>query len=136
MSITYSECVCFLALGIQHRFWLSNTGLFISPSGISKIDCATTKTDTAERSISMDREPLPSFCPTLQLLEMCNLGDAADVDPVIKFLRHATWARTATSFRSAQAATLLEFHVPFTNCSVCRWFCVVHDPKPPLHRHN
>ena len=27
-------------------------------------------------------------------------------------------------------------HVPFTNCSVCRWFCVVHDPKPPLHSHN
>ena len=35
-----------------------------------------------------------------------------------------------------QAATLLEFHVPFTNCFVCRWFCVVHDPKPPLHSHN
>jgi len=67
---------------------------------------------------------------------MCTLGDAADVNPVIKFLRHATWARMATSFRSAQAATLLEFHVPFTNCFVCRWFCVVHDPKPPLHRHN
>ena len=27
------------------------TGLFISPSGISELDCATTKTDTAERSI-------------------------------------------------------------------------------------
>ena len=27
-------------------------------------------------------------------------------------------------------------HVPFTNCFVCRWFCVVHDPKPPLHGHN
>jgi len=42
----------------------------------------------------------------------------------------------ARSFRSTQAATLLEFHVPFTNCFVCRWFCVVHDPKPPLHRQN
>jgi hypothetical protein len=31
----------------------------------------------------------PSFCPTLQVLDMCNLGDAADVNPVIKFLRHA-----------------------------------------------
>jgi hypothetical protein len=29
------------------------TGLFIIPSGISEIDCATTKTDTAERSISI-----------------------------------------------------------------------------------
>ena len=25
---------------------------------------------------------------------------------------------------------------PFTNCFVCRWFCVVHDLKPPLHSHN
>ena len=40
---------------------LKYTGLFISPSGISKIDCATTKTDTAERSISMDRESLQVF---------------------------------------------------------------------------
>ena len=35
-----------------------NTGLFISPSGISELDCATTKTDTAERTISIGREPL------------------------------------------------------------------------------
>ena len=27
------------------------TGLFISPSGISELDCTTIKTDTAERSI-------------------------------------------------------------------------------------
>jgi len=38
------------------------TGLFISPSGISELDCATTKTDTAERSISIDRESLSFFC--------------------------------------------------------------------------
>jgi len=37
------------------------TGLFISPSGISEFDCATTKTDTAERSVSIDREPLQVF---------------------------------------------------------------------------
>jgi hypothetical protein len=29
-----------------------------------------------------------------------------------------------------------EFHVPLTNCFVRMWFCVVHGPKPPLHRHN
>ena len=34
----------------------NSTGLFISPSGISELDCATTKTDTAERSISIGRE--------------------------------------------------------------------------------
>ena len=37
------------------------TGLFISPSGISELDCATTKTDTAERSISIGRESLQDF---------------------------------------------------------------------------
>ena len=37
------------------------TGLFISPSGISELDCATTKTDTAERSISIGRESLHVF---------------------------------------------------------------------------
>ena len=38
-----------------------NTGLFISPSGISELDCATTKSDTAERSISIGRESLQVF---------------------------------------------------------------------------
>jgi hypothetical protein len=28
------------------------------------------------------------FCPTLRVLDMSNLGDAADVNPVIKFLPH------------------------------------------------
>ena len=36
-------------------------GLFISPSGISELDCATTKTDTAERNISIGRESLQVF---------------------------------------------------------------------------
>ena len=34
------------------------TGLFISPSGISELDCTTTKTDMTERSISIGRESL------------------------------------------------------------------------------
>jgi hypothetical protein len=37
------------------------TELFISPSGISEIDCATTKTDTAERNISIGRESFQDF---------------------------------------------------------------------------
>ena len=37
------------------------TGLFITPSGISELDCATTETDTAERSISIGRESLQVF---------------------------------------------------------------------------
>jgi hypothetical protein len=35
--------------------------LLISPSGISELDWATTKTDPAERSISIDRESLQVF---------------------------------------------------------------------------
>ena len=31
----------------------------------------------------------PIFCPTLQVLDISTLGDAADVNPVIKFLPHA-----------------------------------------------
>ena len=42
-------------------FCLDNTGLFISPSGISELDCETTKTDMAERSISIGRESLQVF---------------------------------------------------------------------------
>ena len=37
------------------------TGLFISPSGISELECATTKKDTAERSISIGIESLQVF---------------------------------------------------------------------------
>jgi len=38
-----------------------NTGLFISPSRTSELDCATTKKDTAERNISIGRESLKVF---------------------------------------------------------------------------
>ena len=44
-----------------HHSYSTTTGLFISPSGISTLDCATTKTDTAERSISIGRESLQVF---------------------------------------------------------------------------
>ena len=43
------------------------TGLFISPSGIFELDCPTTKTDTAERSISIGRESLQVFFCTRDL---------------------------------------------------------------------
>ena len=33
----------------------------------------------------------PSFCPTLQVLDMSTLGNAADVNPVIKFLPHTLY---------------------------------------------
>ena len=40
---------------------INYTGLFISPSGNSELDCATTKAYTAERSISIGRESLKVF---------------------------------------------------------------------------
>ena len=48
-------------IGKALRNAASNTGLFISPSGNSELDCATTKTLTAERSISIGRESLKVF---------------------------------------------------------------------------
>ena len=48
------------SLGV-HGKYSYYTGLFISPSGISELDCPTTKTDTAERSISIGRESLQVF---------------------------------------------------------------------------
>ena len=45
-----------------------HTGLFISPSGISELDCATTTTDTAERNISIGRESLQVFFFVLRAL--------------------------------------------------------------------
>ena len=46
---------------ILYYIILLYTELFISPSGISELDCATTKTDTAERSISIGTESLQVF---------------------------------------------------------------------------
>ena len=47
-----------LAQALVH---LAYTGLFISPSGTSELDYATTKKDRAERSISIGRESLKVF---------------------------------------------------------------------------
>jgi len=57
-----------------------HTGLFITPSGISELDCATTKTDTAERSISIDRESLQVFfvLGALVYLQVPPLGGSRD----------------------------------------------------------
>jgi len=57
------------------------TGLFISPSGISEHDCATTKTDTAERNISKGTESLQVFFFVLGALayfQVPQLGGSRD----------------------------------------------------------
>ena len=55
------ECRKLKDYDVMNTKIFSNTGLFISPSGISELHCATTKTDTAERSISIGRESLKVF---------------------------------------------------------------------------
>ena len=66
--------------GCQKRSLRGNTGLFISPSGNSELDCATTKRDTAERSISIGREFLKVFfvLGALAYLEVPPLGGSRD----------------------------------------------------------
>jgi len=57
-----------------------NTGLFISPSGTSGLDCATTKKDRAERSISIGRESLKIVfvLGALAYLQVPPLGGSRD----------------------------------------------------------
>ena len=54
-------CVCIYIYIYIYIYTHTQTGLFISPSGNSELDCATTKTDTAERSVSIGREFLQVF---------------------------------------------------------------------------
>jgi hypothetical protein len=57
----------------------------------------------------------PSFCPTLQVLDMSILGDAADVNPVIKFLPH-------TVNRVAKGARMCPLcHVIYHSCDEGSW---------------
>ena len=60
LYIVYSAACCTNKHSYSFQ-WITPTGLFISSSGNSELDCATTKTDTAERSISIGREFLQFF---------------------------------------------------------------------------
>jgi hypothetical protein len=51
-------------------------------------------TTTGGEDMSTEGET-PSFCPTLQVLDMSPPGDAADVNPVIKFLPHTLHTQNA-----------------------------------------
>jgi hypothetical protein len=59
--------------------FLWNTGLFISPSGITDLCGTVAGMVTPKGSMSTEGETLPSLCPTLQVLDMWTLGDATDV---------------------------------------------------------
>ena len=70
------------SLQIRRHGTVINTGLFISPSGTSELDCATTKKDRAERSISIGTESLKGFfffvLGALAYLQVPPLGGSRD----------------------------------------------------------
>jgi hypothetical protein len=89
---------------------------------------------TPKRSMSTERETLqasvlPYRCSIFSPLVTYQVPDKRFSHTLDSLGR---WPQPACSFRSAQAATLLEFNVPLTNCFFRRWFCV----EPPLHRQN
>ena len=70
----------FSVIAVKYSGFATNTELFISPSGISELDCATVKTDTAERSISRGRESLQVFfvLGTLAYFQVPPLGGSRE----------------------------------------------------------
>jgi len=116
----------------------ATTGLFISPSGISDPCGTVAGMVTPKGRMSTEGQTLQVSVLHLQFpaRAICWLLRAPDksYSPTLDSL--GRWPWPASSFRSAQAATMLEFHVPLTNCFVRRWFCALHGPKPPLHCHN
>jgi hypothetical protein len=60
-----------------------NTALFISPSGISDPCGTVAGMVTPKGSMSTEGESL-QVCPTIRMHDMCSLGDAADVNPLMK----------------------------------------------------
>jgi hypothetical protein len=56
-----------------------NTGLFISPSGISDPCGTVAGMVTPKGSMSTEGQDTASFCPTLQVFDMCTLCDATDI---------------------------------------------------------
>ena len=123
---------------IRHTRFYYTTGLFISTSGISDPCGTVAGMVTPKGSMSKEGETLQVSVLHLQFpaRAICWLVRAPEKRFSHTLDSLGRWPRPASSFRSAQAATLLEFHVPLTNCFVRRWFCAVHGLKPPLHRHN
>ena len=75
-----TQLLCFKIEHIHIASMHTYTGLFISPSGTSELDCATTKTDMAERSISIGRESPKVFFVlwALAYLQVLPLGGSRD----------------------------------------------------------
>ena len=102
--------------------WHQYTELFISPSGTSELDCATTKTDTAERSISIGRESLKVFffvLGALVYLQVPPLGGSRDEK------WRAQWIRKRC---------VLEFAKTESIVTVQRRFRTMYRTEPPTDK--
>ena len=93
---------------------LSYTGLFISPSGTSELDCATTKTDTAERSISIGRESLKIFfvLGALAYLQVPPLGGSRDEKWRAQWIKSVMCLGICQNWVNCDGATEVSDHVP------------------------
>ena len=60
----------------------------------------------------------PSFCRTLQVLDMSTLGDAADVNPVIKFMPPRC---TCVAGSTCKVGQKLGLSLPLLTCSPSAW---------------
>ena len=98
------------------------TWLFIRPSGISELDCATTKTDTAESSISIGRESLQVFFCTRGLGVLP--GSTA---------RRYSWRKTAFTVNK-KAFCVLEFAKIQSIVTVQRRFRIMYHTEPPTDK--
>ena len=82
MCSSVNFCKSILIKFGNYWYGVKCTGLFISPSGTSELDCATTKKDTAEKSISIGRESLKVFffflLGALAYLQVPPLGGSRD----------------------------------------------------------
>ena len=100
---------------IPEMFCEWNTGLFISSSRISELDCATTKTDTAERSISISRESLQVFfflLGALAYLQVPPLGGSRDEKWRSQWIR-----KSSVSWNLPQLSQLWRCNGGFESCT-------------------
>jgi hypothetical protein len=73
INVCVCVCVCVCVYIYIHTHTHTHRGLFICPSGISELCSAITKTDTAERSITTDRETLQHSCVIMAYLRVLPL---------------------------------------------------------------
>jgi hypothetical protein len=87
-KINCIESLGFEKYGVIHKSLRDFRSMrYISRDGHAEGEHVNRERERGERNT-------PSFCPTLQVLDMSTLGDARDVNPVIRFLPHVAISGT------------------------------------------